>query len=495
MFRKFISLYLLLILSLCCMSFAQDAEPFDEAHRLYAAANQMEELQKFEEAKTLYLQVLEQYPLSSFAAGARLHFSRFNVLLQLVDGNDAEAQTEIKSIEADFNDQPDFPWYLYGIGNQYEKLKRGNEAKSIYQRILRQYPDSPVAGGARLHFSRYAVAALIASGDDSAVQSEINSIAADLQGHPDLPWYLSSIIKQYERLGKYSESQMIKSLYQVQHDANELSMSTEYLKYSKAKVQLLIISQKYDEAKTALDKLIGVFSEHPDLPEVLYEIAQKYELSDKYKEAGDIYRQIILDYPESAYADKAKLDFKTAEVMTLVVTHDYDKAKISLDKLIIDFNDNPKLYSDAILKVMGVCYNDYYDKGETLIDGRQPGNELLRAAGERLEYCVQNRKSDENNDANMYYIVGQNFNLLGEYSRAVIYLAKTIETDPNFAKASSCLFAAGQCYEKMAKSGDIPQNQTLDAAEKCYLQVMAKQPGEFEKQYIKRWLEQRENLK
>ncbi len=377
----FISLNLL-FLGVTSVSFAEDTVPSEEAHRLYAAANQLEEMQRFEEAKSLYQQVLQQYPNSEFAAGAKLHFSRFNVLSQIAAGNqaaaDAEineitagfpdhhdfpwylygianqyeelkryeeaknlyqqilqqypdspvaagaelhfsrfnvlsqiaagnetnAETEINSIESKFQSHPDFPWYIYSVANQYEELKKDDKAKAIYQRILQQYPDSPVAGGARLHFSRYNVTSLIASGNDTAVRSEIGGIAADFPGHPDLQWYFSNIANQYEQLGKYSVADEVKSLYQqiTQESPNGSSKTKAGLQYSRAEVQFLIISQKYDEAKAALDKLIADFSDHPDLPDTLYEIAQKYEWSDRYEESKSIYQQIIQNCPDSSLA-------------------------------------------------------------------------------------------------------------------------------------------------------------------------------------------------
>ncbi len=105
-------------------------------------------------------------------------------------------------------------------------------------------------------------------------------------------------------MGKSSEADRVKSLYQqiTQKSPNGSSKTKAGLQYSRAEVQFLIISQKYDEAKAALDKLIADFSDHPDLPDTLYGIAQKYEWSDRYEESKSIYQQIVQNCPDSSLA-------------------------------------------------------------------------------------------------------------------------------------------------------------------------------------------------
>jgi len=68
---------------------------------------------QYTQAKVLYQQVLQQYPNSPAADGARLRFSRCTVLELLVAGNDVAAQSEIAAAKANFANHVDFPWVLY----------------------------------------------------------------------------------------------------------------------------------------------------------------------------------------------------------------------------------------------------------------------------------------------------------------------------------------------------------------------------------------------
>jgi hypothetical protein len=65
-----------------------------------------------------------------------------------------------------------------------------------------------------------------------------------------------------------------------------------------------------------------------------------------------------------------------------------------------------------------------------------------------------------------------------------------MDVNPNFNGAWQCLFAMGLCYEKMAKNGDMPEVDALDAAKKGYQMLLEKNPDWPVKQYAVRWLEQ-----
>ncbi|MDD5134218.1 MAG: tetratricopeptide repeat protein, partial [Phycisphaerae bacterium] len=264
---RFISLYLLLIFPLSGLSFAQEiVTEFEKAHELYAAANQLEEAKNFDQAQALYLQVLKEYPLSEFAAGARLHYSRFNVLAQLADGNDVNSLAEIKNIEANFEKHPDFPWYLYGIANQYEELKKDNEANSIYGRILAQFPDSPVADDARLHFLRYKVLKLIADGNEVEAQTEIENIEVDFENHPDWPWYLYGIGNQYEEIEDDNEADLLYQQILAQYPDSPVAAGAKLHHSRYNVVSLLIADGNEANALAEMDIMAADFNGHPDLP-------------------------------------------------------------------------------------------------------------------------------------------------------------------------------------------------------------------------------------
>jgi TolA-binding protein len=96
-------------------------------------------------------------------------------------------------------------------------------------------------------------------------------------------------------------------------------------------------SGDYAKSESATDKLVADFSGDPNLPQTIYDIAEKYTSSERYTEAKRAYQQIMQNHPGSPFADKAKLSIPRADVLSLITSKDYDKAKDALDKMTVDF--------------------------------------------------------------------------------------------------------------------------------------------------------------
>ena len=101
------------------------------------------------------------------------------------------------------------------------------------------------------------------------------------------------------------------------------------------------MSKDYEGSKDALNKFIFDFSEHPDLPEALYWIAERYERFDRFEDANRLYQQILQNYPESSWVSKAKIGVSSANVKRLIISGNYDLAKEALNKLNAAFQGSP----------------------------------------------------------------------------------------------------------------------------------------------------------
>lgn len=85
------------------------------------------------------------------------------------------------------------------------------------------------------------------------------------------------------------------------------------------------------------------FSGHPDWPDTLWWVAERYKWAGKYEEAKDFYRKMIEDYPDSPFAERSKLGIPRAEVWYLIRSYDFFKAKKALDAMAADFSNHPDL--------------------------------------------------------------------------------------------------------------------------------------------------------
>ncbi|MHC4545586.1 MAG: LamG-like jellyroll fold domain-containing protein [Planctomycetota bacterium] len=110
---------------------------------LYWFAKEFEARERYERAKGIYQQVVQQHPDSSHAFKALLGVSKMDVLSSIESGNDTAAQAALATLIADFNDHPDLPDSTFEVGHKYYtkarlKVRDGLEeqATEYYQKAI-----------------------------------------------------------------------------------------------------------------------------------------------------------------------------------------------------------------------------------------------------------------------------------------------------------------------------------------------------------------------
>jgi len=119
------------------------------------------------------------------------------------------------------------------------------------------------------------------------------------------------------------------------------------LRAQKGLTILLIDRKEYEQAKVAFEQLIDGFANDANLPEVLYEISQKYRSVRKHEQAGEIYEYLIKSYPGNVYA----LWAKGRKVISGIEFGDVNGAQAAMDDLVADPAGHPdivRLFSDII---------------------------------------------------------------------------------------------------------------------------------------------------
>ncbi len=280
--------------------------------------------------------------LFSVCLAGDLEQDKTGIIALIKSGQMESAAESVDKLLVDYSQSPDLPEALYWIARHFGWSNNYEEEKNVYQKLIQNWPDNYYSNKARLGCRRTEVLSLIVSQDYGQAGTALDKLITDFNEHPDLPDTLYWVAQRYGYAKKYEEE---KSLYQqiIEEYPDSSVASRAKLGYPSAQVRSFIVSQNYDKAKEALNKLVADFNSQPDLPDMLYRLARGYEWQDRYKEANDIYQQIMTNYPDSSIAGKAKLDIQRAQIRSLIVLEDCNEVNVSLDKLIADFNGNPDL--------------------------------------------------------------------------------------------------------------------------------------------------------
>jgi outer membrane protein assembly factor BamD len=309
---------------------------------LYGIGRRYEWSDKYNEARNVYQQIIQNHTDSPYANKARLGLARENAFSLIISGNYSQAENVVNKLETDFAGDFDLPDTLFWIGRRYEWSGKYDMANNIYQKIIQNHSSSSYADRARLGLARENAFSLIVSGDYSQAEQVVSKLETDFAGNSDLPDTLYWIGRRYEWSDKYDRA---KNIYQkiVQNYSSSSYADKAKLSLARENIFSLIISGKYDQAEQAIDKLKTDFAGNSDLLDTLYYIGERYRWGKQYEKAKLIYGQIVQDYPNSRQANKAKLGIARVNVLSLIAAQKYDDAEQAFDKLIIDFSGHPDL--------------------------------------------------------------------------------------------------------------------------------------------------------
>ncbi|MGA2071028.1 MAG: tetratricopeptide repeat protein [Sedimentisphaerales bacterium] len=314
----------------------------DLPEAIFWITERFQRLDRFEDAKVYYQRIIRDFPGNPWAEKAKFWLERVNILSQIVSQNYDGAKVALDKVIADFAGNPDLPESLFWISERLQRLDRFEDAKQNFQRIIDNYPASPWAAKSKFWFARINVLSLIISQDYSGAKSALDKFAADFAGDSDYAESLYWIAERYKSSKRYNDANTVYHQIIQQYLDSQWARKAEF-GISKTEVLSLIDSTKYNEAKSAADKLADGYAGNPDLPEALYWIAGEFKWSKRFEDANAVYQQITEKYPENPWAEKAKLGVVRTEIFSLINSQDYKGAEAAVDKMVVDFEGRPDL--------------------------------------------------------------------------------------------------------------------------------------------------------
>lgn len=309
---------------------------------LFWIAARYQQVESFDNAKQIYEQVIRDFPDSPWAGKAKLSNAQSESMSLIVSGKYTDAKAAIDKMASDFAGNTDLPTALYWSAVKFNQIDRFDEAKQVYQKIVDNFPDSPWAGKAKFCITRADATLLIINGDYQKASNALDKLISDFTGNSDLPEAVYWIAERYERLLRTEDA---KKTYQRVIDLFPYNTFAKRAKLgiSRADATNLVESKDYNNANTAIDKMVSDFATNPDLPETLYWLAERYKAQNRTAEAVRLNQIIVQKYPASPWAGKGNLNLTREKIISLIASQNYELSKAALDKFMTDFAGNPQL--------------------------------------------------------------------------------------------------------------------------------------------------------
>ena len=292
---------------------------------------------KYEEAKSIYQQVIQRYPDSSYARRAQMDISKVNVLSLIASGKDAAAQVALEKLLAEFSEYGRVADVVHAVAMRYRRLQKYKKAAEFYQYVIDNWPQTESAV-----WSQGGVAqSNIGLGKAEAARAAIEKLLTGFSGHKYEHIATNAvydIAERYRVLKKYEKAiELYQSVLDNWPESKFAIESQKHIAISN------ILLGKMGAAQLAIDKLIANFSRQSDLPKALYAIARRYRWSRKYEEAENIYQQITQQYPDNSLDSKAQLNALRTNTLSLIESGEDKQAKVVVDKLVADFSGHRAL--------------------------------------------------------------------------------------------------------------------------------------------------------
>jgi outer membrane protein assembly factor BamD (BamD/ComL family) len=107
---------------------------------------------------------------------------------------------------------------------------------------------------------------------------------------------------------------------------------------------------------------------------------------------------------------------------------------------------------------------------------------------ELFENDIHGKNVANSVEANAQYIIGLNYEKLGNYAKAAASFEKAYAANPKHECADYFLFAQGRCYEKLLKQGAVSAAEAKSIIMMQYSQLISKFPQSSYKSYAESWL-------
>lgn len=260
---------------------------------IYDLANTCWYAAKFEQAKELYQYIIDNMPNSNFVLQARAWVAGSDIKL----ANIAQAQQQIEVLIKDFERHPELTALIYKLADHYWYEARYQNARGLYRIVVDRDPQSELAIWARAWLAGLE----LITGDSLSSDQMLQTIITDCDAHPNLAQMIYGIANGCWQVKKYEHAQQL-----YKYIADNMPDSNRGMRAKAWVGGADIMLGHYESARDQIDALINTFANDPQLPGVVYQLADAYCDMQKYEDGIRLYQLILDNWPHAKYAARAQ---------------------------------------------------------------------------------------------------------------------------------------------------------------------------------------------
>ncbi len=230
------------------------------------------------------------------------------------------AKPAIDKLLSNYSSEPELATAIHYLARRYRKEKRYEDAKQLYQKTIKRFPNTSYADNASIEIAKMAVLSYIDSGNYTAAKTATEKMVADFSGHLGLARMLYEVPWEYERLGRYADAKEV--------CRRIITDCPDHFRAKKAAMDIRryeivgsVEAGEHSKVSTEVDKLIADYTSEPYLPDVINQLAKHYrkkvlqlqeqglsqQANDCLNNAAALYDKVITGFSGSLAAPAACL--------------------------------------------------------------------------------------------------------------------------------------------------------------------------------------------
>ncbi|MBN1788419.1 MAG: tetratricopeptide repeat protein [Sedimentisphaerales bacterium] len=281
-------------------------------------------------AKALYNRLIQQHPDDNYAKRASLKIPEIDIFSKIETGKLGSASVDIEQMITNDPNNPYLPETLYDIAVRYTKRYYFEQADTLYQRLIENYPSESCAEKAKFERIKNTLFSKFKKGEP--IESILSDTAAQYPNHEHLPGVLYFSADKYEENYRYDKA---KALYNqtIATDPNSSYGQKSILELKKIDIYEKISSGDFTSAHNLTEQLIAGHQTHYYLPEVLYNIADYYRKCRNHERARQVYSRLIGLFPNDRFSARGQIETALLDIRAKMAMGTFDPAAGEIEQL------------------------------------------------------------------------------------------------------------------------------------------------------------------
>ncbi len=410
---------------------------------------------KHEKANELDQYVVATWPDSDYAVLGQMDIAKYYV----DQGDETNAEDATAKLLTNYSGHALIARAIHDVAQHYRYTQRYKKANALYQLVVETWPEAEHALWAQADL----IKSYLAQGDDTAAEAAVEKLLTNFNESPLIARAIWDTGQYYRDLKKYENANQL-----YKHVVTNWPKGEHAIWAQADLIKSYLALADAPSAEAAVEKLIADFSWSEHIARAIHDTAWEYRKLANYAKADELDRYVIDRWPEDVQAMWAKMDMAKTDI----ALGNYAAADKTVDILITDFREQADLPT-AIFMLGEQYYNKAFgceNQGQTA-EAKSHFQKAI-AIWER----IINELPQSSITAQAYYFVARCCERLAEYEDAIEYYQVVLDNWPNYERAWNAQFLLGQCFDELARSGSIPEEDAAVMIRYACQEVLANHP-------------------